>query len=1064
MKSTLRLSIVFALASVLSWAQSPNATVAGRVLDPSSAVVSDAKVNIINLYTNIHYTGQTNHEGSFVIPNLPPGPYRIEVSKSGFKTAVREDVVLRVQDVIALNFTLPIGSVTESVTVTGGAPLVNTQDAAVSTVVDRQFAENLPLNGRSFQALIQLTPGVVLVPGSSGYDSGQFSINGQRATSNYWMVDGVSANVGINTFGQPGNGFSGALGSFGVQGGTNSLVSVDALQEFRIQTSTYAPEFGRTPGGQISIVTRSGANQFHGTVFDYLRNDALDANDWFNGYINNPPLLKAEERQNDFGATLGGRILKDRTFFFLSYEGLRLRLPETALTTVPDLAARQNAIPAVQPFLNAFPLPGNGTTDVGSGYAPFNASFSNRSTLDAYSLRIDHVLGNNLNVFGRYDYSPSDLVQRGPSLSGLTDSRITVQTATIGGTWTKSSETSNDVRFNYSRSNAASRNYLDTFGGAVVPPASSQLPTPFTVSDSSFQFGFFIGSGMFYSDGKNAHNLQRQFNVVDSISMQRGRHALKFGVDFRRLSPVSSPRAYVQAAFFSDVPSAETGSSFESVVSSSRSATILFRNLGIYAQDTWRIAPRLTLTYGVRWDVDFAPSSLSGPSLNAVTGYNLNNLSQLALAPAGTPIFNTAYGNVAPRIGGAYQLSQKPNWELVLRGGFGVFYDMMTSEVGNVIAIPTYPFGASAFTFGGTFPLSSAAAASPPITPAELQATGLAAFDPHLNLPYTLEWNVAAEQNLGRQQVISASYVGSAGRRLIQTAVIISPNANIAGADLTTDAGTSDYNAFQLQFQRRLSPSLQVLASYSWSHSIDTASAGSIGNAANTLVPSVNPSLNRGPSDFDTRNTLSGAVTYELPAPKLNAFVTAILRGWSVENIIQARSAQPVNAYNSAFSELPGGFFTNIRPDLVPGIRTYLYGSQYPGRKALNPAAFVNPPTTPPGCNPAVDFPCSPLRQGDLGRNALRGFGATQWDFAVHRVFPIHESLSLQFRAEIFNALNHPNFGQPVGDLSGFNGPFGQSTQMLGRSLNTNAGGGSLSPLYQMGGPRSIQVALKFQF
>src|SRR5258708_5497915 len=244
--------------------------------------------------------------------------------------------------------------------------MVNTESAAVSTVVDRQFAENIPLNGRSFQTLIQLTPGVVLTA-NNGFDTGQFSVNGQRASSNYWMVDGVSANIGMAASPVSGNGLGGALGSSSVLGGTNSLVSVDAMQEFRIQTSTFAPEFGRTPGGQISIVTRSGTNQFHGTAFDYLRNDVFDANKWFNGVniLNPTPLPKAKERQNDFGGTLGGPILKNKTFFFFSYEGLRLRLPQTALTFVPDASftpggttnSRQNAIPALQPYLNAFPLP-----------------------------------------------------------------------------------------------------------------------------------------------------------------------------------------------------------------------------------------------------------------------------------------------------------------------------------------------------------------------------------------------------------------------------------------------------------------------------------------------------------------------------------------------------------------------------------------------------------------------------------------------------------------------------------------------------------------------------------
>src|SRR5258708_3654231 len=280
-----KLGVLVAALAVLSiplitLAQSTDATLMGRVLDPGKATVPGASVEATNVDTNVSYKGTTDSEGRFTISDLPPGNYRISVAKPGFKSLVKPDVFLHIQDVIALNFDLPLGSVSEVVTVEGGAPLINTESAAVSTVVDRQFAENLPLNGRSFQTLIELTPGVVLTV-SSGNDAGQFSVNGQRVASNYWMVDGVSGNVGISPLQTPGNGLGGSLGSFSVQGGTNSLVSVDAMQEFRIQTSTYAPEFGRTPGGQISIVTRSGTNQFHGTAFDYLRNDLLDANDWF---------------------------------------------------------------------------------------------------------------------------------------------------------------------------------------------------------------------------------------------------------------------------------------------------------------------------------------------------------------------------------------------------------------------------------------------------------------------------------------------------------------------------------------------------------------------------------------------------------------------------------------------------------------------------------------------------------------------------------------------------------------------------------------------------------------
>lgn len=302
---------LFALSVV---AQSPNAAINGQVLDPSGGAIADAGIVIVNDVTGLQYTTKTNDEGIYVIANLPPGPYRLQVSKAGFKTLVKPDIILNVQDALAISFTLPVGALAETVTVEGGAPLIDTQSAALSTVVDRQFAENLPMNGRSFQTLIQLTPGVVVTP-SNYEDSGQFSVNGQRGSSNYWMVDGVSANIGIGVtvVGTPGNGLGGTIGSFSAQGGTNSLVSVDALQEFRIQTSTYAPEFGRTPGAQISILTRSGTNRLHGTLFDYLRNDAMDANDWF---ANRDKLKKPEERQNDFGGTVSGPVIKDRTFFF----------------------------------------------------------------------------------------------------------------------------------------------------------------------------------------------------------------------------------------------------------------------------------------------------------------------------------------------------------------------------------------------------------------------------------------------------------------------------------------------------------------------------------------------------------------------------------------------------------------------------------------------------------------------------------------------------------------------------------------------------------------------------
>lgn len=1080
MRSVLTLLVLFLLVGVPAFAQMETATLSGVIQDPKGRVVPDVEVSATRIETGTSETTRTNGAGIYFFTGLMPGHYHLMVRKPGFKEIAIKDFELYVQDKLEQNFSLEIGSVSETVTVTAGTPLVNTTDASVSTVVDRQFAENLPMNGRSFQSLIDLTPGVVVTVGG-GSDSGQFSVNGQRASSNYWMVDGVSANVGSSAvFG--GTGTAGTVGTTSVFGGTNSLVSVDAMQEFRIQTSTYAPEFGRTPGGQISIVTRSGTNQFHGTAFDFLRNDIFDANNWFNGVnlLNPKPLPKAKERQNDFGGTFGGPVLKDRTFFFFSYEGLRLRLPNTALTTVPDLSARQNAIPAVQPFLNAFPFDPN-QPDLGNGRAQFNASFSNPATLDSYGLRIDHKLSTKLTLFGRYNYSPSEIVQRAfggfAALSSRLSSRIVSQIATVGSTWMISATTSNELRFNYSRTNASSQGSLDNFGGAV-PPSSLPLPSPFTAANA--KFGFSVGGlkNGIYFEGANVRNLQQQINLVDNISVQKGPHNLRFGIDYRRLSPETTPGLYAQTVYMRNVSSAENGTLFQSLIQANTDVTLLLHNLAAFAQDTWRVVPRLTVTYGARWEVDFAPSSAKGPAISAVTGFNLSDLSQLALAPAGTRTFGTRYGNVAPRLGVAYQLSQSQDRGTVVRGGFGVFYDLASSEVGNLLLQAGYPYKASRRCFNPsdpacpsgsfTFPLSSGAAAPLQIVPPNASQGILAAFDPNLRLPYTLEWNVALEQALGVGQTFSASYIGSAGRRLIQTAYIFSPNANYAQAFLVTNRPTSDYNALQLQFQRRLSRGLQALVSYTWSHSFDSASAGSIGNASNS-ASATNPNANRGPSDFDIRNSLSAALTYALPSPKSNPLVSVITRGWSLQSIIQARSAPPVDLFNGNFGQLSDGFLANPRPDVIPGVPFYLHGPQYPGGKAFNNVVVTGgcadgSDQIGPFCSPPIDPNTgNPLRQGNLGRNALRGFGATQWDLAVHRDFPIRESLKLQFRAEMFNVLNHPNFAPPIGDLSDPN--FGLSTQMLGQYLGGGTlGGGGLSSLYQIGGPRSIQFALKLNF
>ena len=1072
------LSAAWLAFPTLGAAQTELAHVNGRVTDQSGAVVVNSDVEIKNADTNLSITVTTNQDGLYAFPSLPPGHYVLSVRKAGFKTVTVTQFDLNAQDQVTRDFVLQVGSASESITVTADTLNINTTDATVSTVVDRQFAENLPLNGRSFQSLIELTPGVLPTGGEGSTDT--FVANGQRETSNYWTVDGVSANIGIaGNIANPGAGLGGQTGATSLSGGTNSIVSVDALQEFRIQTSTAAPDSGLTAGGQISIVTRSGTNHFHGSLYDYFRNTVLDAADWFNGYQNNPPLPKAPEQQNDFGGTLGGPILKDRIFFFFSYEGLRLRLPQTELTQVPDLQARRDAIPAIQQFLNAFPFDPN-QPDLGNGVAQFNASFSNPSSLDAYSIRIDHRLNDNVTLFGRYNNSPSSILQHGAGPgSGVALSQEgvqsqSIQTLTGGATWSVSSTMSDNFRFNYSRLDSTGASLSSDFGGAT-PIISPPLPNSYNLQNASIGFQAGFTTNGYYDIGAGVKALQRQIELVDSGAIQRGPHRLTFGGDYRRLSPRFAPAEYSQVALFNDYPTTEAGIAGFAFTNHSIPATYLFPTFSLFAQDTWQPEPRLTLTYGLRWGVEFPPKTLEGPAFPAVVNYNLNNLSQIELAPAGTAAYQTRYGNVMPRLGVAYQFMQRNGApSTVLRGGIGIYNDLAAGAAGNLIAY-AYPYTGNAFydgsqlpvvypPTGGTFPLAPAYAAPPPIVaPGSSNSGLLLGFNPHFQTPFTLEWNVALQQEVGKEQSVTVSYVGAAGRRLVQTIFPYNspPPDYPGGIGLFDNGGSSSYNALQAQFQRQISRGLQALASYTWAHSIDTGSTvfGQNGQGIND---------DRGPSKFDIRNQFSAALTYDVPAYRPDRFVGAVLSGWSLQSIIKAYSSPPVDVTVMASQSFTGKP-VYVRPGVLPGVPFYLYGSQYPGDKIIN-----NTPDGPnmscvgPFCFPPTDANGNVLSQGDLGRNALRAFPASQWDFAVHRDFPIHESLTLQFRAEVFNFLNHPNFAPPNSVLNlgfGSNTQFGYSLETLGQYLGANSnGGGALSPLYQFGGPRSVQFALKLSF
>lgn len=1041
MRSLVTLLLTGFLLAVAVFGQSTSATITGRVVDQSTAVISGAKVDVIDTETNTKSSTTTNRDGLYTVPGLKPGTYRIEVAKEGFKTALRPDVVLHVQDTVALNFTLPLGAVSESVTVTGEGSNVNTTDATVSTVIDRNFVANTPLNGRSFQDLISMTPGVVTQNPNQSPSiglGGDFSVNGQRSESNYYTIDGVSGNTSA------GDGFgnlnqlpaaSGSVPGGTALGTTQTLVSVDALQEFRVLSSTYSAEFGRFPGGQFSLVTRSGTNNLHGSVFDYLRNDVFDANDWFNDHLGLP---KSALRQNDFGGTVGGPVLiphlyngKDRTFFFVSYEGLRLTQPQAAVSNllVPDVFMRQQAAAAIQPILNAFPLP-NGQ-DFGTAAAPslaqFVQSFSAPSKIDSTSVRIDHTLGPKLSLFFRFADTPTSTQTRLDGNSAITTTSFNTKTLTLGATSLLSPRTNNDFRLGYATSDSAQIGRVDNFGGATpVDLASAVGASAFPGARVQIQI-LIPGTGIGVLRDGDSRNGLRQWNLVDTVTIVSGKHQLKFGADYLRdKAPTNPASPFVIPVYFS-AQSVLTNAADFALVFPTLSATPIFNEFAAFVQDEWHVSSNVNVSLGLRWEVDPPPHGADGKDAFTLQG-NLSDPASLSLAPRGTPLWRTTWYNFAPRLGVAWTLHNVPGHQTVFRAGGGVFFD-----TNNKVATSGFSgVGFSAFGFYPSAPL--------PLTPTQVNiapsiappfSSNVYAFPAHLQLPYTLQWNASIQQALGKNQNITVSYVGSAARRLQgqQFLSFAGLNPNFSSIIYYKTNLTSDYDALQTEFQRTVSEGIHALVSYTWSHCLDSGSSdGSL-------------PFQRGNCDMDVRHNLQGGVSWDLPSAKGSNVLRALTEHWGLDTRLTVRSAFPVTLCGNEVIDPATGseFCTGL--DLVPNQPIYSYGSQFPGGRSLNQAAFALTTGTTLGTAP---------------RNFARGLGAWQINMAVRREFPIREKVRLQFRAEAFNVLNHPNFGFVD---SFFGSPtFGQATKMLNQSLIT------MASQYQQGGPRSMQFALKILF
>jgi hypothetical protein len=1077
------------LASLPALAQ--NASVSGQVIDPSSALVRAAKVSLTNELTNVVEHSITNRDGQYSFPFVKPGKYTLVTEVPGFKQYKETDITIETAQLLKLDVKLQVGDAKESVIVDGSGIQINTTDGTVSTLVDQQFVENLPMNGRSFQSLLTAVPGVVALPGGD-----QWSVNGQRTDENYFTVDGISANAGYATV----NGVSGGLGGMEANvsaiGTTQSMLSIDAMEEFRSSTSNYSAEYGRAPGGQFTITSRAGTKYWHGSAFDYLRNNAMDANNWFNHYNDCAAggavtatcaprnVAQQAEKQNDFGGTFGGPLRipllgkgLDRTFFFASYEALVLQAPSAAQTYyVPSNDLRKNASPALAAFLAGFPT--TSEPDLGganAGIAQLVAGYSVPSRINATSLRMDHQFGDKVQVFARYMRSPSS--SNGycqycytPIAEWESKSNHTTY-GTVGVTTMLSPRISNDLRLGLTQVNSAGLYSGSGYGGS----------TPYDFSDMP---GFIQGqwkAAMDFNWGydpelldESTKNAQRQGNIVDSTTMNLGRHTIKFGVDFRRTSTWAPNAGYNEyanldydgvAADNVTVTNGATANEIEPYSVVYDAVAPYFKvyqfladkpqvyNTGIYFQDEWRATARLHLSMGLRWDIDPAPSD--GYGHNPYTLSQITNLAATYLVAPGQPLYKTQWNLLAPRIGFAYEI---PTYHMVIRGGIGAFYDT-TAEAASTVGLSgnsatnnqygcSQPTAANNFTNGCySWPLAKS---NFPSVSATLPYA--ADVDPNLKAPYTVQWNLALQQSLGANQSLTISWVANAAQDLIRgrgiqlallgnTSPVLSSSGSWTYFD--TNGSQSNYSAMQVQFQRRLSKGLQLLAGYTWAHGQDDAT----GNATNYNWAWAS-------SDYDVRQNFQVAGTYTIPGHHTQPGLSEVLDKWNIDLRLSTRTALPVTviAKNAPSAGAYDGNYMQLYPNVVAGQSVYLYGSQYPGGKILNYNAFAL----------ATDASGNPI-EGNFPRNAARAFGIDETDLAMHKDLSIAEGLDLQFRAEAFNVFNHTMFGAPSGCWycgAATNGSgFGYSSATANTQTTTQE-----NPLYQLGGPRSLQVALKLKF
>jgi hypothetical protein len=1056
-----------------SRAQVAGATLTGTITDPAGGEVPNAQIVIKDVSTGVERTVTTNKDGFYIAANLLPAEYQVTISAQGFNTEIKNGIKLNVGMEQEFNLTLQVGTVTHRVEVTAEAPAVQLSTSDISATVQASTVRELPLNGRSWTDLAALQPGVDTIQTqpsfSSGADRGnrgfgqQLTISGARPQQNNYRLDGVSLNDYAN--GAPGSVLGGSLG-------------VDAIQEFSVLTSNYSAEYGKTSGGVVNAITRSGTGAFHGSAYEFLRNSALDARNFFDG-----PQIPSFKR-NQFGGSIGGPIIRERTFFFFDYEGIRQSKGITAVTTVPSLDARNGMIhdsdgnpitvaidPNVQKALAFYHLPNGPVTD-NPDIAQYRFSGQQVVSENFYTTRLDHKISEKDSMSGTYLFDKTPYT----SPDGVNDVLLTTkssrQIAVLEETHIFKPTFANSVRFGYNYENVDNNQ-----GAKALVPAAGDVSLgtfPGRTAPQIFVSGLttFLGG----VGGEAAYFYHwNTFQLYDDAFVNKGTHTIKFGFAAERMEleikALSDPNGIFHfnnlQTFYANNPSR-----FQGGIASTLSPRNLRQTLvGGYIQDDWRFKPNLTLNLGLRYEMVTVPTETAG-KLSV-----LRNLSD-ATPHLGDPFFNNpTTKNFEPRIGFAWDPFR--NGKMAVRGGFGLFdvlplpyqFTLLTT-----LAAPFFQYTSINNPGAGSFPNNL-----PPLPSNKLRATYI---DPNPKRNYVMQYNLNIQYQLTPSLTSLVAYVGSRGihqpyrpddadivlptltssgylfpkvdalgNLFSPTCNQLDPNGSESDPTCAPPArinenygsvrgmfyeGQSYYNALEAQLAKRMSHGFQVQGTFTWGRSIDTSSATVAGDAFGNSIASpsffFNPRASRGLSDFNVARTLVINGLWELPSPKsITGPARFLTEGWQLGIIFTASTGIPFTPTFGTGGD-PNGTLSSddwAYPNRLGGAgcqsltnpgnpNTYIKTQCFAVPVAPNQAFFdANCDPAPPSLGAALapgDLRCFNLK-GNSGRNIAISPGLVDVDFSVFKnnyIRKISETFNIQFRAEMFNVFNHANFAPPV--------------------------------------------------